>query len=528
MACKETRGNAVCDSVDSSSTCNPHQLSLHAKKELCQTEKYIEEHIRIGGADVLIFKLLGVHEQGELVDLAKKGKAISSSFGGVFVPDNAFTVYDTDWRSGERGQEVLDKAYIGYDFGQIKLDDVNRLRYGIDDVVVRQNIGSIKIKQSSVNQYRATKVRLERSEDGVKWYGAGIATLPNDDKLNLIHFRKSAPARYWRLRPVAFNGGSNDFWSVVALELFDYDLTTIDDIQDDIFQENRDRDYATQSLKLKAQYDLMEPASEFSKWGLDMTTQSYYLNFAFNAVVQELNRPIVVGDILELPSETQFSFDMTPIKKYLEVTDVTWASEGFTAGYVPTILKVTAQPVIASQETADLFDNIFDEIEGSGLDISTSGESGDFNHQFQNYDTTSQVVEATAAINNPENHSDPQNIQHFSDEQIEIANEGNVPLEKLNIRQNSKYVEDALPPNGEPYTQGDELPDIATATNGDYHRLTYSSVGDDIPARLFRFSVKKGRWIYLETDRRAQATPIKPVLTEYFKKRNNPINNDDI
>jgi hypothetical protein len=75
------------------------------------------------------------------------------------------------------------------------------------------------------------------------------------------------------------------------------------------------------------------------------------------------------------------------------------------------------------------------------------------------------------------------------------------------------YGIDALPPNGEEYTESDEFP--KNPKDGAYHRLTYTYVGKDIPARLHRWSNKKNKWIFLERDHRAEIRDAKPLLQDY-------------
>jgi hypothetical protein len=50
--------------------------------------------------------------------------------------------------------------------------------------------------------------------------------------------------------------------------------------------------------------------------------------------------------------------------------------------------------------------------------------------------------------------------------------------------------------------------------------LTYSGLASDIPARLYRFSSSKGRWIWLATDERALYNPAKPTLKEFITSPN--------
>jgi ring-1,2-phenylacetyl-CoA epoxidase subunit PaaA len=136
----------------------------------------------------------------------------------------------------------------GYDFGPIKTSDASREMYSVE-TSIRKNISAIAIKQATESKNRITRARVERSEDGKKWYGAAIINLPDDNCLNTIMFRDTVPNRYWRLRPLAFNGGDTDYWGVQALQLFhNYVSTHVSNIQDKIFMENRDRDYADEPI----------------------------------------------------------------------------------------------------------------------------------------------------------------------------------------------------------------------------------------------------------------------------------------
>ena len=118
----------------------------------------------------------------------------------------------------------------------------------------------------------------------------------------------------------------------------------------------------------------------------------------------------------------------------------------------------------------------------------------------------------------PERGADPADITQFSDEQIEAA-EAQLPgagqgLQNLTLRPNQLYVEDAMPPNGLPYTQGDDFP--VSPSNGDYHRLTYVGIDASIPARLFRYSLAKNRWVFMESDKRTTFKNTKPILQEFL------------
>lgn len=511
MSCVEDQNGNNCPEQKDNS-CKEFQLTK--SNDSCFIDSVVNESLNIAGADLHVFKLLGVHEQGRLVDLTENGRGISGGDLPGFSSNNTFDTFVSEWRSLQKGSGVTSSAYIGYDFGELKLDN-GRLRYGVE-TSIKHNIATLKIKQSSNPNKRVTKARVERSADGTNWFGVSVVEFPDNDQLNTVYFKHSVPSRYWRIRPITFNGGATDFWSVQALQLMDYDATSIDDIQDNIFQENRDRDYAEESITLKGSYDLVDIQTELTRFGIELPSQSYYLQVSFSSCVQRLGRPLIIGDIIELPSETQYSPTMEPIKKFMEVTDVGWSTEGYTPGWQPTLLRVIIQPMFATQETQDIFGGFAANIDSSGL-----FDKNDGNHPiFQDISNINQTIGADANTIVPERGREANNdIHEFTEEQIQAATDQGIPnIQSLGLRSKALYAEDGLPPNGLPYTEGDALPD--NPKDGVYHRLTYSGLASDVPPRLFRYSLSKGRWVYLETDKRRKYNNTKPVLQEFLSHPN--------
>ncbi len=482
------------------------------------------EAINIGGATLNIFKLLGVHEQSKLVDCTGRGKAISNGNLPNFPAENTFNKFITEWRSIQRGQGVITSAYIGYDFGSIKTNDRSRDAYGIDTSIYKL-IATITIKQSPIKNRRVTRARIERSDDGIKWYGVSVVILPDDDCLNTIKFKASVASRYWRIRPLDFNGETtNDVWATSAIEMFhNYIATDEYNIQDKVFLENRDRDYNNESIPIKGYYDLTENLTELSGYGLEIPSMTIYMTVSFIGTVAALGRPIVVGDIIEVPSQAQYSAKMKKILKWMEVTDVSWATEGYTPGWRPTLLRVVTQPAFASQETQDIFGDLSETLPDElGL---VNGEDGN-NGVYQDYFDVSQAIKAEAKDDLPEHGAEASStIRAWEESEIKSATDQGLPnLQKIGLNPTGLYVEDAIPPNNKPFTVGDTYAE--NPVHGDYHRLTYSGLAGDIPARLYRYSETKGRWIWLETDLRAQYNPTKPTLKEFITSPNSSNNTE--
>lgn len=473
--------------------------------EACIMSSYIEESIDIGGAIVNVHKLLGVYEQDSLQDLTGLGEAISGGAMPNFPAANAFDTFITEWRSRQTGRDVTASAYIGYDFGPIKLEN-GRLRYGID-TFIKHDVASFRIKQGCEEKNRATKVRVERSEDGAKWYGVSIVALKNCDGLVTVNFNKTVPSRYWRIRPIEFSGGVDDYWSVQALQLIEAEATSISNIQDKIFMENRDRDYNEFAIRMKGSYTPVDVAANAMKFGF-MGEEQYIIEVSFAATVAKLGRPFVIGDIIQLPSETQYTPSMQPRLKYLEIIDVAWSVNGYTPTWVPTMQRLIAKQAYASQETQDVFGKFTKNVDSSGLWDNEDGT----NTKYQDYSDVSQTIKAEANTAVPQDGVDYANVPVLSDDLLQYAGQHNINLSKLSRRRHPHGV-DAMPPNGLPYTQGENWPE--TPKNGDYHRMTYDHVGKNIPPRLYRYSTAKREWIFLETDHRFRLRNTNSKLEEF-------------
>lgn len=518
----ESKDNSQPPSCDSfgcqtSNQCYPWQLT--DSKDDCLMTSIINEQINIAGVNLKVFKLLGVHEQAKLVDITGNGEPISSGDMSNYPAKNAFDKYITEWRSKQVGKDVIKFAYIGYDFGPIKMSN-GRNRYGIDTEFVK-DISTIKIIQGCESKNRITLARVERSEDGTKWYGVSVIKLKDCDGIQTIHFKRSVPSRYWRIRPLAFNGGDNDPWVVRALQLSEYEKTELNNIQDKILFENRDRDYSDTPIVLKAVYNVQEfqTAFETISW-FNQIKDTFTFDISFSDCIQKIGRPIVIGDIVVPESEAQYTPDLNKIEKYLEVTDVFWSSSGFTPTWKPLVLKITAKPVVASQETQDVFGGLTTNVDSSGLfDIN----DGIDDKKYQDFMDISDSIRAERKKLVPEKGSDYSEAPQLDEETKQRYNYTNI--EKFDRTRYQNGI-DAIPPNGLPYTQGDEFPD--TPKDGDYHRLTYNKIDSTIPARLYRYSSSKSQWIYLETDRRAKINSNKPLLDDYILDTENQVKLNEI
>jgi hypothetical protein len=544
--------------------------------------QYVTEQLEISGAPINVFKLLGVHEQGKLIDLTGNGNPIQGGTSGDTSVINAFTISADSWKSSQTGVNVVSApAYIGYDFGT-KKNSRGKERYAPGQPILNR-VSSIRIQQSPILTRQASQIRIERSDGEIQpkniqfsgagdgklvnvsagiqnaedkilltaissvqfqvvsmkhgviglasvdtpfysnvvnftitsggtsfiandmfmfdlsltWIRVDIVNLPNNDALNIVPFKFSVPSRYWRFVPLIFSGTStNEPWEIIRLELLDYEATTIDNIQDVFLLENRDRDYAQTSVNIKCQYQPFDAIGDMGKFGFNILDQ-YIFTCSFAQMVEKLGRPIITGDILEVCPEVAYDHNMNLVKKFVEVTDSGWSAEGYTAGWTPLIYRFVAQQLIPGQEHRDIINTVSKQKYG----IDDSEFFSQISQVVTQDLTSSENIKKMAADAVPETGSDPSEISSGTS-LYAVPREGSYDGRDI-------YVEDALPPDDAPYQEGYALPDMNTATDGEYFRLIYPPELK-VPARLYQFSLFKRKWIYIETDRRGEYSSHKP------------------
>lgn len=567
-----------------------YQLSYEACVDTDNTyqESQAAAVLHISGAPLNVFKLLGVHEQGKLIDLVGSGQPLGNSTAYMAFDDLA-----DHWASDQTGATVTQEpAYIGYDFG-IRLTSSGQPE-NAPGQPNGQHITSFRIKQNSDARTRALQVRVDRSDGNftvnplkvttgqnagngsvtgfhpgirpragsyvlfatssttfdvlfttpgsatilgvatvgkqfnsaegsftimagsvpfevndsfmvpveMEWKRVDVVNLPNSAEPALVRIKQSAASRYWRLVPLSFAGITHDQpWVVEKLELLDYQATSLDDIQDPLFMENRDRDYAKTSVQLRVAYTPFDAVSDLSKFGFQIA-DIYSFTVSFAEMVRALGRPVVVGDILELPSEVQYDQHLRPVRKFLEVTDTGWAADGYTTNWKPIIYRFQAQQLIPGQEHRDLLGTI-----DTQKYIIDDGRFFEGIEQIETAPLTiteHNAAEARKAV--PEKGT---NTREQASGTNRFRQPGSYDGRDL-------YVEDGLPSDGAPYLTGyHKLPDVAGVADGTFFRLEYAP-NLNIPARLYRFSATKNAWVYVETDRRNQRSSHTPSQLEIF------------
>jgi hypothetical protein len=341
-----------------------------------------------------------------------------------------------------------------------------------------------------------------------KWQKEGLFNLAQTEDVQTLNFNRTLKIRAIKITPTMFVGSGS--WEVSSLDFLDSPPTNINNIQDLFFNENRDRDYSKTPVLLKVQYSPADSASDLARFGLNILDQ-YAFTTSFTSMVKALGRPIVVGDIIEVVPELQYDQNLMPVKKFLEVSDTGWASEGFGPQWNPTVYRFSAQQALPSQETRGIFGTIDTQrfiVQDDILDQVASQQQIDVTPLIQTEEIIKAASDAVPEVGTID----------------EVVTAG-VPVPKKKRAYNKRgqpeapaaekkapgaYVEDGMPPNGLPFTEGYKLPEVASSVDGQYFRLNYPPE-TKIPTRLYRFSAVKNRWLYQETDRRGEYSSHKPT-----------------
>jgi hypothetical protein len=149
------------------SSLTPDDCALNDQK---RQESYVAEVLNISGAPVNIFKLLGVHEQGN-GSLLATGKIMGSvSYPGY--PITGVNGGGTPWRTIQAGPSIISaQAYIGIDFG------IKRLPSGTTEYEPHKTkwtkVAAIAITQANTPNEWAKQVKVEIA-DGQCEYAAPI------------------------------------------------------------------------------------------------------------------------------------------------------------------------------------------------------------------------------------------------------------------------------------------------------------------------------------------------------------------
>jgi hypothetical protein len=137
-----------------------------------------------------------------------------------------------------------------------------------------------------------------------------------------------------------------------------YDKLDPTSIQDLLFLENRDRKYDTSIYRLRGHYNVQNLDFDLSQFGLFLNNDVIFVTVHYNKMIELIGRKLMVGDVFELPHLTDYhplnELIPTSLRRYYQITDANFASEGFSSTWYPHLWRVKCEPLVDSQEFSNI------------------------------------------------------------------------------------------------------------------------------------------------------------------------------
>lgn len=137
-----------------------------------------------------------------------------------------------------------------------------------------------------------------------------------------------------------------------------YDKQDPRNIQDLLFLENRNRKYDKDVYVLRGHYQIQNNDVDLTQFAFYLSSDTIYINVHYNHMIGLIGRKLMIGDVIELPHLIDYhplNDDVpTALKRFYQVTDTQFASEGYSSTWFPHIWRIKCEPLIDSQEFADI------------------------------------------------------------------------------------------------------------------------------------------------------------------------------
>ena len=138
----------------------------------------------------------------------------------------------------------------------------------------------------------------------------------------------------------------------------EYLNTSPTNIQDLLFLENRDRTYDPNIYRLRGHYNVQNLDFDLSQFGLFLNNDILFITVHYNDMIDIIGRKLMVGDVLELPHLLDYNplkeTIPTALKRFYQITDANFASEGFTQTWYPHLWRIKCEKLVDSQEFSQI------------------------------------------------------------------------------------------------------------------------------------------------------------------------------
>jgi len=189
-------------------------------------------------------------------------------------------------------------------------------------------------------------------------------------RLSLYHPTKSNDYRFFdRTISEMFTVGATDLYIHKYLGPTDqgasidytqpqYDVLDPTNIQDLLFLENRDRTYDPNIYRLRGHYNVQNLDFNLSQFGLFLNNDIIFITIHYNDMIDLVGRKLMVGDVLELPHLLDYNplKETIPValKRFMQITDANYASEGFSQTWFPHLWRIKCEPLVDSEEFSQI------------------------------------------------------------------------------------------------------------------------------------------------------------------------------
>ena len=138
----------------------------------------------------------------------------------------------------------------------------------------------------------------------------------------------------------------------------EYDSLDPTNIQDLLFLENRDRTYDPNIYRLRGHYQVQNLDFDLSQFGLFLNNDIIFIVVHYNDMIDIIGRKLMVGDVLELPHLLDYNplKETIPValKRFMQITDANYASEGFSQTWFPHLWRIKCEPLVDSEEFSQI------------------------------------------------------------------------------------------------------------------------------------------------------------------------------
>lgn len=134
--------------------------------------------------------------------------------------------------------------------------------------------------------------------------------------------------------------------------------TEVTEIQDVLFQENRDRIYGKDVIEMRGCYNVQDNDFDLRQFGFFLSGDTIFMEVHLNDMLAICGRKIISGDVIELPHQRDDAMldggDAT--NRFYVVEDATRAANGYSQTWFPHLWRLKMTPMTDSQEYADILD----------------------------------------------------------------------------------------------------------------------------------------------------------------------------